>query len=61
MGLNTRRYGRTRDQCPIVIERDSLVRDRDNDLERALASVLRLSFFAKSGIVALGWCLCLNA
>ena len=60
MGLNTRRYGRTRDQCPIVIERDSLVRDRDNDLERALASVLRLSF-AKSGIVALGWCLCLNA
>ena len=44
MTLNSRRYRRACDQRPIVIKRDPLVSDRDDDLERALRSVLGLSF-----------------
>src|SRR5712691_10297266 len=47
MTFNSRRYGRACDQCPTVIKRDPLVRDRDNDLERALRSVLELSLLRK--------------
>ena len=47
MTLNPRRYGRACDQCPIVIKRYPLVRDRDDDLKRALLSVLELSLFRR--------------
>jgi len=44
MTLNSRGNRRACDQCPIVINRDPLVCDRDDDLERALRSVPGLSF-----------------
>ena len=40
MSLNSRGHGRTRDQGPVVEQRDPLVRDRDDDLERALRGIL---------------------
>jgi hypothetical protein len=43
MTLNSRRYRRACDQRPIVIKRDPLVSDRDDDLEGALRRVLELS------------------
>jgi len=43
MTLNSRGHRRACDQRPIVIKRDPLVCDRDDDLERTLLCVLRLS------------------
>src|SRR5450755_290310 len=43
MTLNSRGYRRACDQRPIVIKRDPLVCDRDDNLERAFRSVLGLS------------------
>src|SRR5258707_3621970 len=43
MMRNSRGHRRACDQRPIVIKRDPLVCDRDDDLERALRSVLGLS------------------
>src|SRR6267142_7160636 len=43
MTLSSRGHRRACDQFSIVIKRDSLVCDRDDDLERALRSVIDLS------------------
>src|ERR1041385_1236188 len=43
MTLNAGRYRRPCDQCPIFVKRDTLIRDRDDDLERTLRSVFRLT------------------
>src|SRR6185436_14139326 len=42
MTLYTCRYRRTCDQDPVFVKRDTLIRDRDDDLERTLRSVLKL-------------------
>src|ERR1700720_707886 len=42
MTLNSRGHRRACDQRPIVIKRDPLTCDRDDDLERTLRSLLRL-------------------
>jgi hypothetical protein len=43
MVLNSRRDRRARDQGTIVIKRDPLVGDRDDDLERTLRGILNLT------------------
>src|SRR5215475_12870396 len=42
MTLDACRYRRTCNQSSVLVERDPLIRDRDNDLERAPWSVFRL-------------------
>ena len=49
MALDAGRYRRLRDQRPIVVKRDALIRDRDDDLERTLRSILRLTLLCRIG------------
>ena len=50
MTLNSRGYRGACDQRPIVIKRDPLVCDRDDDLERAIRSILGLIFLRRFGL-----------
>ena len=52
MPLSSRGHRRACDQRPIVIKRDPLVCDRDDDLERALRSVLGLSVLRQFRVCA---------
>ena len=47
MTLDPRRYGRACDQCSVVIKRDPLVCDRNDNLKRALWIFLRLVFLRR--------------